>query len=102
MKTNPILLIFLLPLAAGLLTACGGAAPESPTTPAQVDQPAADGATLLADRCADCHSLDRATSIQTTQEGWASIVARMVDRGAQLNEAEQGILIAYLAQTYGP
>jgi hypothetical protein len=29
-------------------------------------------------------------------------VARMVGKGAELNEEEQGILIAYLAETYGP
>ncbi len=101
-RTVLITLFVLLPLAAGMLSACGGTAPEPLTTPTQTDQPAANGATLLQDRCTGCHSLNRVTSAQMTQEEWADIVARMVNKGAPLNEAEQAILVNYLAQTYGP
>ncbi len=101
-RTTLITLFVLLPLAAGMLSACGGSAPEPLTTPTQTDQPAADGATLLQDRCTGCHSLDRVTSAQMTQGEWADIVARMVNHGAALNEAEQVVLVNYLTQTYGP
>ena len=80
---------------------------EEPTVPPtevpqEEEPPAGDGAALLEERCTECHSLDRTTSKQKTREEWEKTVVRMVDRGAQLNEEEQAILIAYLAETYGP
>jgi outer membrane biosynthesis protein TonB len=71
---------------------------EQPTEP----PPAGDGAALLEERCTVCHGLDRTTSAQKTREEWEQTVARMVGKGAELNEEEQEILIAYLTETYGP
>jgi cytochrome c5 len=124
-------LIAALAVAAGILIACGGpeateppaevqptALPtevpqeeEEPTAPpTKVPQeepptepsPAGDGAALLEERCAVCHSLDRTTSAQKTREEWEQTVVRMVGKGAELSEEEQEILIAYLTETYGP
>jgi cytochrome c5 len=115
---------------AGVLIACGG--PEATEPPAEVQptalptevpqeeepaapptevpqeepptepSPAGDGAALLEERCTVCHGLDRTTSAQKTREEWEQTVVRMVGKGAELNEEEQEILIAYLAETYGP
>jgi cytochrome c5 len=115
---------------AGILIACGG--PEATEPPAEVQptalptevpqeeeptapptevpqeepptepSPAGDGAALLEERCTVCHGLDRVTSAQKTREQWEQTVARMVGKGAELNEEEQDILIAYLTGTYGP
>jgi cytochrome c5 len=122
-------LIAALVVMAGVLIACGG--PEATEPPAEVQptapptevpqeeptapptevpqeepptepSPAGDGAALLAERCTVCHGLDRVTSAQKTREQWEQTVARMVGKGAELNEEEQKILIAYLAETYGP
>jgi cytochrome c5 len=110
-------LIAALVVTAGILVACGG--PEATEPPAEVQptapptevpqeepptepSPAGDGAALLAERCTVCHGLDRVTSAQKTREQWEQTVARMVGKGAELNEEEQKILIAYLAETYGP
>lgn len=71
---------------------------EPPTEPS----PAGDGAALLEERCTVCHGLDRTTSARKTREQWEQTVARMVGKGAELNAEEQEILIAYLAETYGP
>jgi cytochrome c5 len=115
---------------AGVLIACGG--PEATEPPAEVQptalptevpqeeepaapptevpqeepptepSPAGDGAALLEERCTVCHGLDRTTSARKTREEWEQTVVRMVGKGAELNEEEQEILIAYLAETYGP
>jgi len=71
---------------------------EPPTEPPL----AGDGAVLLEERCTVCHGLDRTTSAQKTREQWEQTVVRMVGKGAELNEEEQEILIAYLTETYGP
>jgi cytochrome c5 len=71
---------------------------EPPTEPS----PAGDGAALLEERCTVCHGLDRTTSARKTREEWEQTVVRMVGKGAELNEEEQEILIAYLTETYGP
>jgi len=102
---------------AGVLIACGG--PEATEPPAEVQptalptevpqeepptepSPAGDGAVLLEERCTVCHGLDRTTSARKTREEWEQTVVRMVGKGAELNEEEQEILIAYLTETYGP
>jgi cytochrome c5 len=71
---------------------------EPPTEP----PPAGDGAALLEERCTVCHGLDRTTSARKTREQWEQTVVRMVGKGAELNEEEPEILIAYLTETYGP
>jgi cytochrome c5 len=122
-------LIAALVVMAGVLIACGG--PEATEPPAEVQptalptevpqeeptapptevpqeepptepSPAGDGAALLEERCTVCHGLDRTTSARKTREQWEQTVVRMVGKGAELNEEEQKILIAYLAETYGP
>jgi cytochrome c5 len=110
-------LIAALVIVAGILIACGG--PEATEPPAEVQptalptevpqeepptepSPAGDGAALLEERCTVCHGLDRTTSARKTREEWEQTVVRMVSKGAELNEEEQEILIAYLTETYGP
>jgi cytochrome c5 len=123
-------LIAALVVMAGVMIACGG--PEATEPPAEVQPtalategpheeeptapptevsqeeppteppPAGDGAALLEERCTVCHGLDRVTSAQKTREQWEQTVVRMVGKGAELNEKEQEILIAYLTETYGP
>jgi mono/diheme cytochrome c family protein len=61
-----------------------------------------DGEALLQDRCTQCHGLDRITSASKTQEEWQANVERMVQKGAELNDQEIEVLVAYLAETYGP
>jgi mono/diheme cytochrome c family protein len=75
----------------------------NPAAPATVAQPAAnaDGAALLDDRCSVCHSPDRAKQAPRSKPEWEKTVSRMIDKGAQLNDAEKQALIDYLAQNYG-
>ena len=104
-----------------VLTACGSPAPivaptsvppaalPSKPTPAPSSAtalpaaaPALDGATLLETRCAACHSADRPKQARKTRAQWAQTVTQMIDRGAQLTEAEKTTLLDYLVKTYGP
>ncbi|MBC7228524.1 MAG: hypothetical protein H5T61_15040 [Thermoflexales bacterium] len=96
-------------VAMVLLAACGGRTetPASPlatqsplTAPSPLPTPAADGATLLQERCTACHTLDRVESARKTAEEWERTVVRMIGRGAKLTEAERAVLVEYLAEHY--
>jgi len=59
-----------------------------------------DGQSLLQERCTVCHGLGGVERSKKTEEEWKATVERMVGKGAQLGEAEQELLIQYLAETY--
>jgi len=63
---------------------------------------ALDAKPLLEERCTSCHDLGRVERANKTNEEWKAMVERMVEKGAQLNQAEQEAVIQYLAETYGP
>jgi len=65
------------------------------------EAPVLDGAALLESRCTVCHDLDRVKQAKKTQAQWESTVNRMIQKGAQLTDAEKAILLQYLAQTFG-
>jgi cytochrome c5 len=78
-----------------ILGACGGGSSSDPAE-------TADGKTLLEDRCVQCHDLERTTSKQKTREQWEQTVTAMVQKGTQLSDEEQTVLVDYLAEQYGP
>ncbi len=76
-------------------------APAATEAPATEEAPAAlDGKSLLEKRCTKCHDLGRVERAKKTEEEWKATVERMVGKGAQLDEAEQELVIKYLAETY--
>ena len=78
-------------------------ATEIPATaaPATEEAPATlEGKSLLEERCTQCHDLGRVERAKKTEEEWKATVERMVGKGAQLNQAEQELLIKYLTETY--
>jgi DnaJ-class molecular chaperone len=83
------LMVFVVVVSVAVLGACGGGGGK-------------DAAVLLEERCTECHGLDRVTSQSKTASEWATTVANMVEKGANLTEAEQETLVDYLAETYGP
>jgi mono/diheme cytochrome c family protein len=92
--------LVLLGLAA---VACGGGG-EVPPVPAATEEATGvlNGPDLLEARCTRCHNLDRVQAAGRTQDGWKETVERMRGKGAQLTDEEAGILVDYLAETYGP
>ena len=117
---------FILVIASLIATQCGGTPPateapattvpateaptatEVPPTEAPTATEAAptkvpvtlDGQSLLQERCTKCHGLGGVERAKKTEEEWKATVERMVGKGAQLNEAEQELVIKYLAETY--
>ncbi|MGC9347371.1 MAG: hypothetical protein ACP5JG_04455 [Anaerolineae bacterium] len=90
------LLAVVLILTGVLIAACGGSSSGDGV------EVAVDGATLLEERCTQCHGLDRVTSASKTEAEWQTTVEDMVQKGAQLNEQEKEALVAYLVDAYGP
>lgn len=72
---------------------------EQPTSPPAA--PVIDGAALLEDRCSECHSTNRVKQAPRSKSDWESNVTRMIQKGANLSDAEKQALVDYLAQTYG-
>jgi uncharacterized Fe-S center protein len=81
-----------------LIAACGGGTSSS----GDDMEVSVDGATLLEERCTQCHGLERVTSVNKTEAEWQATVENMIERGAELNDQETEVLVAYLAETYGP
>ena len=95
--------VWLVGLVIGLAVfsvACGGGEANGDGDTSGGDTPT--GQALLEGRCAQCHGLERVTSASKSVEEWQSTVARMIEKGAQLDGAEAETLVAYLADTYGP
>ncbi|KKK86337.1 hypothetical protein LCGC14_2764240 [marine sediment metagenome] len=73
------------------------------TLPALVSAAGDDEAkALFESKCSLCHSLENATDITDTPEGWLSTVTRMREQnGCDITRQESDIIINYLAKFYG-
>ncbi len=60
----------------------------------------ADGETLINQRCADCHNLDRVRTAKKSEEAWRTTVERMIQKGARLSPEEKEVVIKYLAENF--
>jgi cytochrome c5 len=114
MRRRIAVLIALLVIVGTIAAQCGGPPPateapaatkEPPATeaPAATEEPAAteapavlDGKALVEERCLTCHDLEA----RKTEEEWRALVADKIEKGVQLNQAEQEAVIEYLAETY--
>jgi cytochrome c5 len=93
---------FLVLLLGSLFAACGGVTREDTAAPTTEEGAPStlDGKSLVEERCTECHDLGTVESAKKTAEEWKATVERMVGKGAQLNQAEQEVVIQYLAETY--
>lgn len=82
-------------LLAAICTAALAAGPNDvlPEAPAKA---------LVVRACTSCHQAPMVVAKRRTAEEWDEMVAKMVDRGAPLNEAEQDQVYAYLVKNFGP
>ena len=73
------------------------------TLPALVSAVGDDEAkALFESKCSLCHSLENATDITDTPEGWLSTVTRMREQnGCPITIQESETFINYLAKSYG-
>ncbi len=86
----------LLMLIAGTASAAERAATGSSVFPAAPERD------LVARACTACHAPELVIAKRHTPEEWDDIIAKMVDRGAQANEAEQLQILTYLVRFFGP
>ena len=96
-------MMLLVVLLGSLLAACGRAEDETavPTPEQEEAAPVTlDGKSLVEERCTQCHDLGRVERAKKTEEEWKATVERMVSKGTKLNEAEQEVVIQYLAEAY--
>jgi mono/diheme cytochrome c family protein len=82
-----------------VLTLPADARSQSAATPSL---PAGKGRELVATRCVGCHDLNTAVSRRASAAEWRSTVATMVERGAQIPGVDATVIVAYLAEHYGP
>jgi cytochrome c5 len=80
--------------AVALLSVSAGATAE--------EAPIEDGQQLLESACVQCHPLGLTTVTRDGRPGWEDTVHKMVLFGSQLSVEEMDVLIAYLAERYGP
>ena len=90
-------------LAFTLLIASCALADAPPTAAASTSVfPAAPQRDLVVRTCAACHAPEIVVAKRHTADEWDEIIAKMVDRGAVANEAEQQQILDYLAKFFGP
>lgn len=88
-------------------TAAPPATPVPQTAPGELavtaahNAPIIDGAAIIENQCAQCHSSNRIKQAPRSRDQWDQTVNRMISKGAVLSEAEKAALIDYLAQNYG-
>ncbi len=91
MKKLSLAAVFCFFLGAGLGLAHTTAAPagEAPTS----------GQALVKARCGGCHGLQRVNDLRGKKDAawWAATVSRMVAKGTHLDEAQQALVVEYLA-----
>ena len=64
--------------------------------------PEGKGKEIVEVTCSACHGLTNVTNGHNSKAEWGYIVSDMISRGALLEEAEIPIVIAYLAEHFGP
>jgi hypothetical protein len=89
---------------AGLTTAAILVAIGSPALAQEPTDvlPEAPAKAIVLRACTSCHQPTVIVSKPHTADEWDEIIGKMMARGAELTDAEQDQVIAYLAQNFGP
>ena len=95
MRRTKVLFVGLV-LSAAVVTGCSGG--SSGSTGSQTG--AANGETLVNEKCARCHSLDRIQGARKSAAEWEATVSRMQGNGLRVTDAEKTAIVDYLAATY--
>ncbi|MEO7189416.1 MAG: helix-hairpin-helix domain-containing protein [Vicinamibacterales bacterium] len=78
------------------------AAPQEapPIVPSGEGLPDGAGKDVVVKTCGVCHEARRAASVRLTREGWETVIAEMVRRGAKGSEADLAQVLDYLAVNF--
>jgi competence ComEA-like helix-hairpin-helix protein len=60
-----------------------------------------NGEEVFRNRCGSCHDTERALVAPRTRKGWESVIADMVNVGAQFEPGEQETVLAFLTERHG-
>jgi competence ComEA-like helix-hairpin-helix protein len=79
------------------------AAPAAPQDQAAAAQPSPDvkGAATFARVCSLCHDGARILSIRRSKSQWTEVIEKMMERGAQVSDADFEDVMDYLLRHYG-
>ena len=67
-----------------------------------IEPPPQDGPSLLQSRCTQCHELHWLQQVKKTRMQWEETVSQMKWFGVKISEAEQTVLLDYLATVDQP
>lgn len=70
-------------------------------TARQQPQGSIKGDVVFQSRCTTCHEPETALAIPRTRPGWESVIADMVNKGAQLEAGEPEALLKFLTEQHG-
>jgi len=93
----PFAAAVLLAVSTARVTAAADPAPASAA--AQADE---KGERLLNAGCGGCHDLRPVQSSARDRDGWNEIVQNMLQKGADVADADLPVLLDYLVEHYGP
>jgi virginiamycin B lyase len=66
----------------------------------QVTLPEGNGKSIVQATCGQCHGLGQVVNSGYTREGWANVVAMMVNAGAKLAPSQVATVVSYLAANF--
>lgn len=97
-------IVFIVAIACGLILSVDVATSSSafalPASARQAND-SKNGEEVFLNRCGSCHDTGRALSAPRTKKGWESVIADMVNVGAQFEPGEQETVLAFLTEQHG-
>lgn len=96
--------MIVMPLAAMALLAVGGARVTAAAAPAAGVAAVQDekGERILNVSCGGCHDLRPVQASAKDKDGWNEVVQNMLQKGADVSDADLPVLLDYLAEHHGP
>ena len=93
-----------MPLAAAALLAVGSARVTAAAAPVVGGAAAQDdkGERLLNVSCGGCHDLRPVQASAKDKDGWNEVVQNMLQKGADVSDADLPVLLDYLVEHHGP
>jgi len=77
--------------------ACGSKEPAATPEPTPGEATGLDGAAIMQEKCTVCHDLTRVQNAEYDAVGWADVIDRMVEKGADVSTDEAAALAEYLS-----
>lgn len=86
--------------SACVILAAGATVALAVSARAQTSLPVGNGQAIVQATCGQCHGLGQVVNSGYTRQGWANVVAMMVNAGAKLSPSQVGTVVDYLAKNF--